>query len=58
MLSYVTALFILTAKQSAALATCVLRATTKKVVNYCNGNAFLRKIVHPLIWFKNFLSSK
>jgi len=42
----------LTAKQSAALAACVLRATTKKVVN------FFKEKVHPVTWLDDFLTSK
>ena len=45
--------FILTVKLSAALAVCVLRATSKK-----GRQHFFRKKVHPVTWLDDFLTSK
>jgi len=44
--------FILTVKQSAALAAYALRATIKK------GRHFLREKVHPVTWLEDFLTWK
>ena len=38
-----TDFFILTVKQSAALPACVLRATTKKVVNFFEGKVYTQR---------------